>query len=90
MLIDMAERGERRGDGRKRLHDETVSLEDLGIDKTQSHRWQLLIRMDEAEFEAELAACIEAGNELTSTLMYSLGETDRPRRDVRRCPALRV
>ena len=51
MLIDMAERGERRGDGRKRLHDETVSLDDLGIDKTKSHRWQLLARMDRGEFE---------------------------------------
>ena len=70
MLIDMAERGERRGDGRKRLHDDTVSLEELGTDKTQSHRWQLLARTDEAEFEAELATCIEAGNELTSALMY--------------------
>ena len=70
MLIDMAERGERRGDGRKRLHDETVSLEELGIDKAQSHRWQLLARMDENEFEAELATCIDAGNELTSALMY--------------------
>ena len=69
MLIDMAERGERhsRGGDHAKLHDGTL-LADLGIDKTQSHRWQLLARMDEAEFEAELAACIEAGNELTSAL----------------------
>ena len=57
MLIDMAERGERRpvGHGKAvRLQDAT-KLEDLGIDKTKSHRWQLLARMDEAEFEAERA-----------------------------------
>ena len=52
-----------------KFHDGTL-LEDLGIDKKHSHRWQLLVRMDEAEFEAELAACIEAGNELTLALMY--------------------
>jgi len=71
MLIDMAERGERhpgRGDHAELRH--ATPLTDLGIEKTQSHRWQLLARMDEAEFEAELASCIEAGNELTSALMY--------------------
>ena len=36
-------------------HDETF-LDGLGIDRNQSHRWQLLARMDEAEFEAALAA----------------------------------
>ena len=67
MLINMAERGQRveRGKPGMKLHDET-SLADLGIEKSHSHRWQLLARMNEDQFESELKACIEAGNELTS------------------------
>ena len=71
MLIGMAEREERHPErGDRRGFQDATRLEDLGIEKTQSHRWQLLARMDEDEFEAELAACIDAGNELTSALMY--------------------
>lgn len=69
LLIRMAKQKERhpgRGDHAE-LHD-AIPLADLGIEKTQSHRWQLLARMVEAEFETELAACIDAGNELTSAL----------------------
>ena len=71
MLIGMTERGERRyrGGDHAKSHDVTL-LADLGIEKMQASRWMLFARMDEAEFEAELAACIEAGNELTSALMY--------------------
>ena len=53
MLIGMADRGERaeRGKPGMKFHDGTPLLDDLGIDKKHSHRWQLLYRMDEAEFE---------------------------------------
>ena len=48
MLIEMLERGDRRGKGGKWFHDETSSLKELGIDKILSHRWQLLARIDGA------------------------------------------
>ena len=51
MLIGMAERGERHPGGKSiEFHDGT-QLADLGIDKTKSHRWQLLIRMLAGQFE---------------------------------------
>ena len=40
----------------KRLRDETVSLDNLGIDKTQSHRWQLLASMDAVSVQRLTAA----------------------------------
>ena len=52
MLIDMAERGERHPGGKSIELRDASQLADLGIAKTQSHRWQLLARMDENEFEA--------------------------------------
>ena len=52
MLIDMAERGERHPErGDRRGFQDATRLKDLGIDKTKSHRWQLLAWMDEEEFE---------------------------------------
>ena len=59
--IDMAERGERHpGRGsHAELHD-AIPLADLGIEPTQSHRWQLLARMDEDEFEAPRLAALAA------------------------------
>ena len=80
MLIDMAERGERRsrGGGHAKSHDVTL-LADLGIEKMQASRWMLLARMDEAEFEAELASCIDAGNVHIYSMNFAedLGERTR-------------
>jgi N6-adenosine-specific RNA methylase IME4 len=58
LLRDMAENGEREVGGRpeKRLHAETVKLADLGVSKTQSHRWQQLAALDDDVFEARTAA----------------------------------
>jgi BRCT domain type II-containing protein len=49
----MKERGEREQGGRpeKRSQGVTVSLEDLGVSKMQSHRWQKLGALDEQAFE---------------------------------------
>jgi hypothetical protein len=54
----MAESGERHsqgGDQKSKLHDATLKLDDLGISKTQSSRWQKLGAMEEDAFEARTA-----------------------------------
>jgi hypothetical protein len=54
LLREMAERGERQGDGKpKRSHGATVSpkLSDLGVSKTQSSRWQALAALPLDKFE---------------------------------------
>ena len=43
----------------KMYHDETF-LGELGIDRNHSHRWQLLARMDEAEFLTHASAHVGA------------------------------
>jgi N6-adenosine-specific RNA methylase IME4 len=51
--------------GDPRLHDAT-RLSDLGIEKTQSHRYQLAATVPEPVFEDFIAKTKEAGQELTS------------------------
>ena len=58
LLAEMKENGEREAGGRpeKRSHDATVSLNDLGISKTQSSRWQKLGALADGDFENRLVA----------------------------------
>jgi hypothetical protein len=59
LLKQMADSGERDrghgGDRKSQSHDATVKLDDLGISKTQSSRWQKLGEMEEDAFEARTA-----------------------------------
>ena len=57
LLRDMAEKGEREAAGRpeKRSQGVTIRLEDIGVSKMQSHRWQKLAALDDAAFEARTA-----------------------------------
>lgn len=59
MLRDMAERGERDagqgGDRKSQFHDGTVKLDDLGIDKKESYRWQKEATLPEDLFEEIIA-----------------------------------
>ena len=67
LLIEMAARKERDrgkgGDRKSRSHVATVKLNDLGINKTQSSRWQKLAALPEDRFEANV--------ESVSTKAYS-------------------
>lgn len=56
-----------------RLHDATAKLSDLGIEKTQSHRWQQMAKVPEATFAALVASATDDGDELTSVAVYKLG-----------------
>jgi N6-adenosine-specific RNA methylase IME4 len=55
LLIEMEKRGERRaqgqGDGKGRSAQPLPKLADLGINKTQSSRWQYLAALDDSHFE---------------------------------------
>jgi hypothetical protein len=58
LLIEMAARKERDqgkgGDRKPRSQRATVKLNDLGINKTQSSRWQKLAALDQDQFEAKV------------------------------------
>lgn len=61
---------EKQGPGQyKRSHDVTVcpSLDDLGIDKMQSSRWQKEASVSEEEFEEYLHQCFEQSREVTQS-----------------------
>jgi|GEM_PF-4098413 len=65
ILIDMAKRGERKrrgGDQIAKLLDATLlpQLKNLGIEKTQAHRWQKIARIREDALEAYFAEICEA------------------------------
>jgi hypothetical protein len=54
-------------------HNETIerpTLEDLGIDKSQSHRYQTIASLPQEVFEAHIADTKAAGNEFTSSGTY--------------------
>jgi MT-A70 len=60
LLIEMAERGEREakgGDRKSKSQPATLipKLNDLGVSKTQSSRWQRFAALDTDEFEAKVA-----------------------------------
>ena len=59
LLKDMAESGERQtagGDRNSKSQPVSLKLSDLGVTPMQSHRWQQVAAVDEAEFETYIAA----------------------------------
>jgi hypothetical protein len=59
--------------GDPRLHDAT-RLQDLGIEKTQSHRWQLEAKVSEEDFERLVEETNAQGEELTSRSLLDLAK----------------
>lgn len=47
-------------------------LEELGVTKMQSHRWQQVASVDEADFEAHVEAVKQSGDELTTAGVVQL------------------
>lgn len=71
MLADMKLRG---GDRKSNLHDASLKLEDLGIESTQSHRWQRLSLLPDDEYNDHVERCVESGKELTTADVAKLAK----------------
>jgi phage N-6-adenine-methyltransferase len=78
LLIELRENGGRdpgHGDRKSGLQTATPKLEDLGVTKTQSSRWQGLARLPEEKFEEKLQrAKASAENSTTSAPRYPRSE----------------
>lgn len=59
---------------KRRLPDATSSLSDLGISKSQSHRWQTEAEVPEKTFEQFIDLCRSREIEPTSKLLYAAGK----------------
>jgi N6-adenosine-specific RNA methylase IME4 len=68
------------GDRRSKNSDERVRLEDLGISKDQSSRWQLIARVPDKAFERHVTIAKESAIELTTTGMVKLARQLAPRK----------
>ena len=68
LLRDMAEKGERATHETARSSStlQLDTLDDLGIEKTQSSRWQKVAAVPEAEFERYIADKKDSGQEVTT------------------------
>jgi len=55
----------------------SAELDEMGISKTQSHRWQQIASLPEEDFGELVADANESGKELTSTLVYRAAQSSR-------------
>ena len=69
LLAQMTLRG---GDRRSKNHHERLKLDDLGISRNQSTRWQIQARVPENVFREHIKRTCEAGKELTSARLIRL------------------
>ena len=65
-LLQEVDRERRGGDRRSKSQPATLKLDSLGINKSQSSRWQQIARIDNAVFEQHIESTKESGRELTS------------------------
>lgn len=67
----------KRGGDKAKLQDAT--LLDLGIEKTQSSRFQRMAQLPDEEFESWIASCREAGDEMTQAAVLKLADRHKPK-----------
>jgi hypothetical protein len=62
-----------------------VSLDDIGISKKQSSRWQLGAKLPEGDFESLVSICNTNSRELTQTLLLSAArKLDKPKQEIKK------
>ena len=74
ILREMPKHPAGRPSEKNRLHRATnfpPTLKQLGIEKTESHRWQVISKLPDEFFETYLAEITGRGDELTSKAVYS-------------------
>jgi hypothetical protein len=71
LLAEMTLRG---GDRRSKNHRERLKLDDLGISRNQSTRWQIQARVPEKVFSEHIKLTCDAGKELTSARLLRLAK----------------
>jgi site-specific DNA-methyltransferase (adenine-specific) len=69
LLGEMKLRG---GDRKSKSHDTSLKLDDMGIDKDKSARWQAISSIPESVFEEHIKDVIEKEDELTSRGLLSV------------------
>jgi len=81
LLIEMAERDERRtqgrGDGKGRSAQPLPKLSDLGINKSQSSRWQSLAKLDGQVFETKVAGASKRAYDTMTYRFMKAAEIER-------------
>jgi N6-adenosine-specific RNA methylase IME4 len=81
LLIEMEDRGERRaqgqGDGKGRSAQPLPKLADLGINKTQSSRWQRLAALASHTFEAKVEGASKRAYDLMTHRFVKAAEIER-------------
>ena len=68
------------GDRRSKESDDRVKLEDLGISKDQSSRWQLIARVPDKAFELHVSSVKESAAELTTSSVVKLARQLTPKK----------
>jgi len=71
LLMQMTLRG---GDRRSKNRNERLKLDDLGISRNQSTRWQIQARVPENIFREHIKLTCDAGKELTSARLMRLAK----------------
>lgn len=71
LLRQMVLRG---GDRRSKYHNERLKLDDLGISRNQSTRWQMQSQVPENVFQEHIRETCQAGKELTSARLIRLAK----------------
>jgi hypothetical protein len=71
LLAQMTLRG---GDRRSKNHNERLKLDDLGITRNQSTRWQIQARVPEEVFREHIKVTCDSGKELTSARLLRLAK----------------
>ena len=64
----------RGGDRRSKNHNERLKLDDLGISRNQSTRWQMQAKVPENVFRKHIKLTCDAGKELTSARLMRVAK----------------
>ena len=68
------------GSGRKEKLQDATFLSDIGLEKTQSSRFQRIASLSDEQFEQWIASCRKAGEEMTQAAALKLADKLKPKK----------